>query len=167
MVQAICDDGSGRVIKARRFDRLRDREIGDTGLNHGNPIVEIDRADAIELRHAEQNAVAERQRAARQRGPGPARHHLDAFAVAIAEHFGDLRGGFRQHHDHRKLTVGGEFVALVRPHGEIGRDYALPRHDAPQRRDNFGAPRQHRTVGFGHCHGHRRVSGFATMTHRP
>ena len=40
----------------------------------------------LNLRHAEQHAVVERQRAARQRGAGAARHHLDAVVVAIAQH---------------------------------------------------------------------------------
>ena len=52
MVQAICDDGSG-VIEAGLLDRLRHREIGDAGLDHGDAIVEVDLADALELGHAD------------------------------------------------------------------------------------------------------------------
>ena len=136
-------------------DRLRDRKIGDAGLDHGDAIVEIDGADAIELGHAEQDAVAERQRAARQRGPRPARHDLDALAMAIGEHGGDLLGRFRQHHHHRKLAIGGEPIALIGPHRLLGGDDALARHDALERRDDLGAAGEHRRIGVGHCNGHR------------
>ncbi len=82
MVQAICEDGIGRVVEAGVLDRLGDREIGHARLDHHHAVVEIDLADAVELRHAEQHAVGERQRAARQRGAGAARHHLDALGMA-------------------------------------------------------------------------------------
>ena len=74
----------GRIVEARVLDRLRDREVGDARLGHHHAVLEVDLADAVELGHAEQYAVGERQRAARQRGAGAARHHLDAFGVAIA-----------------------------------------------------------------------------------
>ena len=80
MVQAICDDGIGRVVEAGVLDRLRDGEIGDARLDHRHAVVEIDLADAVELGHAEQHAVGQRQRAAGERGAGAARHHLDALA---------------------------------------------------------------------------------------
>ena len=129
----------GRVVEARMRHRIADREIGDARLDHSDAVVEIDLADAVELGHAEQHAVVERQRAAGQRGAGPARHDLDALVVAIAQHLGDLLGGLRQHHHHRQLPIGGEPVALVRPHLALGRDHALARHDGPQRRDDARA----------------------------
>ena len=102
----IAADGAGDlrrriwcVVEARVLHRLRDRKIGHAGLDHGDAIVEIDRADAIEFGHAEKDAVAERQRAARQRGPGPPRHDLDAFAMTVTEHGRNLLGRFRKH-DH-------------------------------------------------------------------
>ena len=76
----------GRVIEAGIGDRVGDRQIGDARLHHRDAVVEIDLADAVELGHAEQHAVGERQRAAGQRGAGAARHHLDALVVAIAQH---------------------------------------------------------------------------------
>ena len=100
----------GRVIEAGIGDRVADREIGDAGLHHHDAVVEVDVADAVELGHAEQHAVGERQRAAGERGAGPARHHLDAFVVAIAQHLRDLLGGLRQHHHHGQLLVGGQPV---------------------------------------------------------
>ena len=118
---------------------MADREIGDARLDHGDAVVEIDLADAVELGHAEQHAVGERQRAARQRGAGAARHHLDAFAVAIGSTCGDLLGGLRQHHHHRQLAVGGQPVGLERPHLALGGDHALARHDRAQ------APRRSRS----------------------
>ena len=148
----------GGVIEAGLLDRLRHREIGDAGLDHGDAIVKVDLADALELGHAEQHAVAERQRAARQRGPGPARHHLDAFAVAVGEHSGNLRRGLRQHHHHGQLPIGGKAIALVRPHGRFRSDHALARHDALERRDDLGAARKNRAVVFRHCNGHKRLS---------
>ncbi len=55
----------GRVVEAGMLDRLRDREIGYPGLDHGDTVVVVDLKDAIEFGHAEQHAVTERQRAAR------------------------------------------------------------------------------------------------------
>ncbi len=150
----------GRVIEAGLGDRLRHREIGDAGLDHGDAIVEIDLADAVELGEPEQHAIAERQRAAGQRRAGAARHNLDAFAMAIAEHGGDLRGGLRQHHNHRQLAIGGEPIALVRPHGLFGRDDALARHDAPERRHDVGTALEHRIVEQWHQKRHRNL-GYA------
>ncbi len=54
----------GRVIETGVLDRLADGEIGDARLDDHHAIVEIDGADALELGHAEKNAIAERQRAA-------------------------------------------------------------------------------------------------------
>ena len=76
----------GRIVEAGMLDRLRDGEIGHAGFDHGDAVREIDLADAVELGHAEKHAVGERQRAARQRGAGPARHHLDALGVTEGEH---------------------------------------------------------------------------------
>ncbi len=161
----IAADGAGdlrrrirRVIEAGVGDRLRHREIGDAGLDHGDAVVIIDLADAVELGKPEQHAVAERQRAAGQRGAGTARHHLDAFAVAKPQHLRDLGGGFRQHHDHRQLAIGGEPVALVRPHCLLGRDDAFARHDAFERRHDLGAALKHRIVEQWHQQRHRNLA---------
>ena len=121
----------GRVIEARMRDGLADRQIGDARLDHGDAVVEVDLADAVELGHAEQHAVGERQRAARQRGSRAARHHLDAVSMAVAQHFGDLLGGLRQHHHHRQLPVGGKPVAFVGAHLALGRDHALAMNNRP------------------------------------
>ena len=137
----------GRVIEAVGRDRRADREIGDAGLDHRDAVGEVDLADALELAHAEQHAVDQRQRAAGKRSPRPARHHADAVVMAIAQHRRDLIGGLRQHHHHRQLLVGGEPVGLVGPHRALGRDHALARHDRLQIGDDLrrgGPARPHR-----------------------
>ena len=78
--------GVGRVVEGLVLDRLADGEIGDARLDHGDAVGEVDLADAVELAHAEQHAVDQRQRPAGQRGARPARHHPDAVVVAIAQH---------------------------------------------------------------------------------
>ncbi len=68
----------GRVIEAVIGDRRGDAEIGDAGLRGHRAVVEIDVEDAVELAHAEQDRILQRQRAAGERGAGAARHHADA-----------------------------------------------------------------------------------------
>ena len=104
----------GRVVEALVRHRLRDRQIGDARLDHGDAVLEIDLAHAVELAEAEQHAVGERQRAAGERGARPARHHADVVRVAIAQHPRHLLGRLRQHHHERKLAVGGEPVRTRR-----------------------------------------------------
>ena len=85
----------GRVIESLVLHRLGDGEIGDAGLHHGDAVGEVHLADALEFSHAEEDAVAERQRPSGQRGAGAARYHFDAVPVAIAQHAGDVIGGTR------------------------------------------------------------------------
>ena len=144
----------GRVVKTRIRHGIADREIGDARLDHSDAVIEIDFTDSIELGHAKQHAIVERQRAAGQRRAGPARHDLDAFVVAIAQDFGDLLGGRRQHHHHRQLPIGGEPVALVGAHLALGRDYSLARDDGPQRSNDALAAAQDRLVCLRHSHRH-------------
>ena len=149
--------GIGRVVEPAVLDRTRDGEVGDAGLDHCDTVLEIDLADAVELGHAEKHAVAERQSAARQRGAGAARHHLDAVRVAIGQHAGDLCRRRRQHHHHRELTIGGKPVRLVRAHLALGRDHAFARDDRAQRVDDFLAARQNACIGYRHHDGHDGV----------
>src|SRR6516165_7698854 len=118
---------------------------------------EVDLADAVELGHAEKDAVDERQRAARERGAGPARHHLDAFGVAEREHAAHLRRGLGQHDDHGKLAIGGQPIGLVGAHLALGGDHALARHDGAQRRYDALAAGEHGLIRRGHCEGHVRA----------
>ena len=99
--------GIGRVIKALRLDRAGDREIGDARLDDREPVGEIELLDLIEFHHRKENAVRERQGAARQRGSGAARHHLHIVLVTIGEHGAHLRNAVWQNDDHGQGPVGG------------------------------------------------------------
>src|SRR5262249_30918499 len=50
-----------RVVEAGFGDGIAHREVRDTRLHDGHAIVEIDFADAVKLRHAEQNTIGEWQ----------------------------------------------------------------------------------------------------------
>ena len=106
----------GRIVKSGMGDRLADGEIGHPGLGHHHAVVEIDLADALELAKAQQHAIGQRQRAAGQRGPGAARHHLDALLEAIFQDPRNLFGGVREHHHHRRLAIGHQPIELVGQH---------------------------------------------------
>ena len=134
--------GIGRVIKALRLDRAGDREIGDAGLDDREPVGEIDLLDLVEFHHGKENAVRERQGAARERGSGAARHHLHILLVTIGEHGAHLRDAVRQNDDHGQGPVGGQAVAFVRPSAGLLFDDAFARNDAPQRGDNVCPPRE-------------------------
>ena len=144
----------GRVIKAFMGDRVRDRQIGDAGLDHGDAVGEVDLLDPVELGHAQQHPVGQRQRAAGERGAGPARHHPDALVVAIAQHFRNLGGGLRQHHHHGQLAVGRQPVALIRAHFAFAGDHPLARDDVAQGGNDTVASGHHRAVQFRHPHRH-------------
>ena len=148
----------GRVVETGVLHRLGDGEIGHAGLRHHHAVVEVDLADAVELGHAEQHAVGERQRPARERGPGAARHDFDPLAVAIGQDAADLVGALRQHDHHRQRPVGGQAVGLVGAHRALGGDHALARHDRRERRDDAVAASEHRGVQFRHRNRHRRHS---------
>ena len=144
----------GRVVETGMRHRLADGEVGHAGFGHHDAVVEIDLADALEFAEAEQHAVGKWQRATGQRGAGAARHHLDALLKAIFQHFRDLLGGVRQHHDHRRLTVRGQGVGLVGQHLGRAVDDALARHDRAQRRHDGVATIKHRGIRGGHHNGH-------------
>ncbi len=146
------------------LDRLGDRKIGHARLDHGDAIIEIDRADTMELGHSQQDAVAERQRAAGERGPRPSRHNLDPFAVTITKDGGDLFGRFRQHDHHRNLAIRGQPIALEWPHRLRGGDDTLARHNAPERRHDLGPASQHRAVELRHCDSHPKLSGVCAKS---
>src|SRR5579863_4566836 len=78
--------------------------------------------------------------------------------MAVAEHRGNLFGGFRQHHHHRQLTVGGKPVAFEGPHRLLGGDDPLARHDALERRYDVGAARKHGLIRLRHCNRHAGLS---------
>ena len=122
----------GRVIKAGMLDRLGQCQIGHPGLSHHAAIVVIDLEDAVELGHAEQYAVGQRQCPARKRGAGAARHHLDADLLAIAQDRRDLFDPRREHHDQWQLAISGQPVALIGAPLGLRDDDAFARHDLAQ-----------------------------------
>ena len=103
------------VVEPGVLHGLGDRQIGDTWLGDDAAVVVINVQNAIELGHAEQYAVGERQRAAGERGAGAARYDFDAGFLAIAQHRRDLLDAGRQSDDQRRLAVGCQPVALIGP----------------------------------------------------
>ena len=146
--------GIGRIVKAGVFDRLRDGEIGHTRFDDGEAVSEIDLADTIELGHAEKHAIGKGQRAARKRGTGPPRHHLDPLGVAKCKDPAYLLRGLRQNDDHGQLTIGGQSVRLIGPHLPLGRDHSLTRHNVAKRRHDALATGEHGLVRQGHRYRH-------------
>jgi len=149
----------GRVVEPLPFHGVGDAEIGDARLRHHAAVGIVDLEDAAEAAHDQQHGVLQRQRAARQRGAGAARHDADAALVAIFEDAGNLGHGLRQHHHQGNLAVGGEAVGLEGAHFGHRVDHALARHDDAQVGDDLGTPRHRRGIWFGHRQaGHRRSS---------
>ncbi len=133
---------------------LRDGEVGHARFHNRNPVGKIDLEDSIEFRHAEEDAVAQRQRPARQRRAGPPRHHLDAVLVAVAQYGGDLIGRVRQHHNQGKLPISGQAVRLIWAHFALRIDHALGRYHSPERPYDLAAALEHPLVRNGHCYRH-------------
>ncbi len=132
----------GRVIQAERRDDIRDRRVAYARLNHGDARDRIDAYDTHELRHRQQHAVAERQRAARKARARAARHDRDVHRVAGLQHALHLLLAMGQRHDHRHVPVRGEPVALVRPGLFLApQDFFFGKEFA-QRRDDRALPVQ-------------------------
>ncbi len=70
--------GIGRVEEPVGPDGLRDREIGDAGLDARVAVGEVDLENAAHLAQAEDDRVLLRNGAAGQRGSRAARHDVDA-----------------------------------------------------------------------------------------
>ena len=151
--------GIGRVVETGVLYRFRHGKIGHARLDHGEAVGEIDLADAVELGHAEKDAIGERQRAAGERGTGPARHYLDAFGMAEREHATHLRRGLGQHDDHGKLAISGQPIGFVGTHLALGRDHAFARHDSAKCRHDALAAGEYGLVRRGHCERHCTLLG--------
>ena len=145
--------GIGRVIEALAFHRLGDGEIGDARLHHRGAVVIIDIEDAVELAHAQEHSIGERQRTAREARSGAARHHPDAVVVAILEDGADLRRGLRQNHAQGKLAIGRQPVGFEHPHFARLVDDPFARHHGPQGDDDFAPPIEHRGIRRRHPQG--------------
>ena len=146
--------GIGRVVEAGLLDRLGHRQVGHARLDHGHAVCEVDLANAIELGHAEKDAVLERQGTTRERGAGPARHHLDAFGVAERKHAAHLLRRLGQHHHHGELAIRSQAVGFVWPHLPLGGDHPLARHDGTQPRHDAAAAGKHGLIRRRHCDCH-------------
>ena len=120
----------GRVEEALVRDRLADAEVGDAGLDAGGAVLEVDLEHAVHLGDAEDDRVLRRDRAARERGAGAARHDLEPCSWQKRSTADDLLGRRRQHDRQRQPAVGGQRVGLVgaalvlRGHESLGRDKA-------------------------------------------
>ena len=148
--------GIGRVIEALVGHRVGNGEVGDAGLGDDATVGVIDLEDAVELGEPEDDAVCERQRPARERGPGAPRHHLHPLGVAQGEDARDLIGGLGQDHRERHLAVGGQPVAFVRAQRVLIGNHALAGNDGPEGLDDSRPLGDDRPVGLGHAHGWSR-----------
>ena len=150
ILRDVAADGAGdlrrgvrRVIEIAPADRVGNAQIRHARLRHHDAVLVIDVENAVELREPEQNAVGQRQRAARERSARPARHHAHSVGVAVAENFRNLLGGRGQRHYHRQLPIGREPVGLVGPHARFRVDHCFARDNLAQRRHDLGAAREH------------------------
>ena len=136
----------GGVEEALRTDRLRNREIGHAGLDPRIAVGEIDLEDAAHLGQRDDDRVLLRDRAARERGPGAARHDIDLLVAAEPHDARDLLGRARQRDRERQAAVGRQRVGLERaPAGFVG-DEAFGREDRREMLDDRGAARKDRLV---------------------
>src|SRR5260370_39527839 len=87
-VTADCaGDVAGRIwsiVETGVLDGLGNCEIGDAWLNDGATVLVVNPENAIELGHAEEDAVGQRQSAARNRGSRAARGDLGTRFLAMA-----------------------------------------------------------------------------------
>ncbi len=133
------------------LDGPGDPEIGDARLNDDRPVLIVDVEHPVELHHGQQNAVGKRQRAAGERRPGTARHHLDVVLVAIAQDTGDLVHGFGKDHDQRQLIMGLQEIGFIGAHFGFVIDYALSGHNRLQRFDDVRPAGDDRAIRRRHC----------------
>ena len=146
--------GIGRIIEARIFDGFRDGEILHAGLHARAAILEIHLQYAVELGHAEQNAVLERQRAAGERGAGAARHQLHIHLLRQRHDRAHLRHRLRQSDDERQRAIHDERVAFIgAARGLVGDDIGGGQNGA-QPREQLVAARDYRRLGKRHDQGH-------------
>ena len=141
----------GRVIKALVGNGLGDGEIGHARLHHCATVIVIHVEDAVEARHAQHDAISQRQRPARKRRARSARHHLHAICMAPGQDLAYLFGRARQHNGQRALPVHHQPIAAIgRDPIRIG-DHPV-RHDGGKRGGNLGLSGHDSCVGFGHLH---------------
>ena len=152
----IAGDGAGElrgrvggVEEAVFGHRRRDREVGDARLDADRAVGNVDGEDARHLRHADDDRVLLRDGAARERGAGAARHHLDAERPTGAQHGRHLLSRARQRHGERHPAIGGERVGLVGAPLVFPRHQTVMRQQRGERGDDLVAAREDRGVGRG------------------
>ena len=139
----------GRVKEALRPDRFRNREIGHARFDAREAVGEVDLEDAAHLGQGDDDRVFLRDRAARERGPGAARHDIDLLVAAEPHDARDLLGRARQRHRERQAAVGSERVGLERPPAGFVGNEAFGRQDRRQALDDRPAARKDRLVEAG------------------
>ncbi len=140
----------GRVIEPEALHGVGNAEVGHARLSDNASIGHIDVEDFVEFAHAEENAVGERQSAARKRCSGAAGDDLDLVGRAIAHDLDNLRGRVGEDGDHRRLPIGGESVTFEGAQFVLLVDHPFARDKAPKRLDNLGAAVEDGAVGFWH-----------------
>ena len=82
----------GCIEKALRFDRTCHAEVGPTGLNPDEPVVEVGLQHLVQPRDAQDHAVRRGQRATGQRSARAAWNHRNALFVAYFQDGGHIFG---------------------------------------------------------------------------
>ncbi len=132
----------GRVIKSPRLDGPGNGKILHAGLNARATVFVIDLQNAIKLRHAKQQTVFKRHRAARQRCARTARNDLDVHFRSEAQDRLNLLDRFRQDDNHRQGAIHGEGVTLVSAARGFINDQALRRQQGSKPPDDLVPPRE-------------------------
>ena len=140
----------GRVIEAAGLDGLGNRQVRNARLGDDAAVGVVDVEDAVELGESEEHAVAQRQRATRERSTGATRHDLRAEGRADLQGLGDLPRVLRQHHQKRHLLVRGEAVGLVGAPLVVFAQHR--RHDGVQGRRQLVATSNHARIRNRHQH---------------
>ena len=136
----------GRIEEALRPDCFRDREIGHARFDPRIAVGEVDLENAAHLGQRDDDGVLLRDRAARERGAGAARHDIDLLVAAEPHDARDLLGRARQRDRERQAAVGGERVGLERAPPEFVGNQAFGRQDRREALDDRAAARQDRLV---------------------
>ncbi|KAG0773741.1 hypothetical protein G6F22_014619 [Rhizopus arrhizus] len=129
--------GIGRVVQPVRRGRFRNRQIAHARLNDRRGAGQIDMLDAVELRQAQQHALAVRHGAAGQAGARAARDDRRVQPLTDAHDGLDLFFGFRQRHDGRQRAIQRQAIALVGARVLFAEQYAVRGQRGRQRLDQL------------------------------
>ena len=110
IVQEPREDGIGRIEEAGALDFLLEGFRDDAGLDDREEILAVDLEDPVHRAQVERHAAADRERPAREAGPGPLGRHGEAQLPLGCEQRHYLRLGPGPHHD---FGPGAEVLRLV------------------------------------------------------